>query len=185
MVPLSVKIPLIIGATAALLTSAPIHFTYYTPELSPIISLLEPRYGPVSGGADIIRVHGTNFVPILPTSELVCQWGLKPAGPATFVSSSLVLCSAPPHPAGEARVAVSFSGESGIPLDLGIEPYVTSPQRFGEFTLTMSQRITRALMRVRRRTATWWSTEGVETTAAVLLRLRCLQRHINNGNRAS
>jgi hypothetical protein len=54
-------------------------FTYYDPELPPIISAISPRFGAVAGG-ELVTVRGANFVPTGGRSDMQCLWAaLEPS----------------------------------------------------------------------------------------------------------
>ena len=125
MVPISVCVGNGDDATTGIHDFSPpsaVLYTYYTPAAAPVVSSLVPRYGTVSGAdggeaGGSVRVHGSNFAPVA-RGQLVCQWGLRPPAEATFVSSELVRCVAPPHPSGAVLVGVSNNGEASLALDL-------------------------------------------------------------------
>jgi hypothetical protein len=90
---------------------AVLQFTYYT---APLVSHFEPNRGPGEGG-HIVRIHGSNFNPLL-ANNIVCRFGVtnpserdtifrnRTIDPApvfmkgTYVNPSLVTCATPPMP---------------------------------------------------------------------------------------
>lgn len=68
---------------------------------------LKPRSGPDLGGT-VVTVNGAGFE----NSHLcVCRFGEQIAPSVTFVSSTRLLCTAPPG-AGVARVRVALNGQN-------------------------------------------------------------------------
>ena len=103
--------------TAGGLASSGAAFTFYDASTPPAIAAIDPLGLPTHGAPSIVRVHGSGFAPLQPS----CLFGAasSPAdsaaapSPATFVSSTLLLCTSPPAAARAQSIPFAVSRGEG------------------------------------------------------------------------
>ena len=69
-----------------------------------------PSLGPELGGT-VVEINGAGF---LSSPLFVCRFGRDHAASVTFVSSTRVLCTAPPG-IGAAKVEIAINGQNTVP----------------------------------------------------------------------
>ena len=97
-------------------------FTYYDPELPPIVSAISPRFGAVAGG-EVVTVSGANFVPTGGRSDMQCLWAALEPSRATWDSHDRLRCVAPAAVAGDVTLGVTAWGEpeeASLPAEDGL-----------------------------------------------------------------
>ena len=97
-------------------------FTYYDPEMPPIVSAISPRFGAVAGG-EVVTVSGANFVPTGGRSDMQCLWAALESSRATWDSHDRLRCVAPAAVAGDVTLGVTAWGEpeeASLPAEDGL-----------------------------------------------------------------
>ncbi|KAJ1464678.1 hypothetical protein T484DRAFT_3120831, partial [Baffinella frigidus] len=82
----------------------------YLLEAGAKVASVTPSHGIAGEGGQGVTVVGENFEQ---TGELSCRFGMSGTVHAQYVSSSLVVCTAPARGAGTVRVSVSLNGVDG------------------------------------------------------------------------
>jgi FtsP/CotA-like multicopper oxidase with cupredoxin domain/putative cell wall-binding protein len=95
------------------------NYTYLDP---PTITLVTPRYGPLSGGTSV-TIHGTNFAGM--TAPDAVTFGGVNATSYTVVTSAMIVATAPAHAAGLVQVQVTTPG--GVTTDTASDDFTYLP----------------------------------------------------------
>ena len=80
-------------------------FTFYDATRPPTITSLEPNGLPLGAPPATVRVGGTGFAPV----DLKCIFGSDAPSPATFMTSTLLVCNTPASPPIDAPTSISLA----------------------------------------------------------------------------
>jgi hypothetical protein len=83
-----------------------VRFGDFTYQPDAVVTSIHPVNGPEVGGT-VVVISGQNFVQ---SASLFCLFGLGAQIPATWIHSTAIRCSTPPHTAGAVRVEVTNNG---------------------------------------------------------------------------
>jgi len=100
-------------------TSSGLEFLY---EQSATVEGVRPSASALGRQGQVVTVSGRHFVQ---SSALSCRFGMGMTGPATFLSTSLVVCRAPERGPGLVNVMVS---NNGVDTSVGSAQFVYAPR---------------------------------------------------------